>query len=365
MTEAVSRNDFLNELKQRQQRVDAYLAAPRFRDWFGPDRLANAIFAYVKRSGKRLRPGVLLFACGAAGGEEEDALPAAAAVELFHTWTLVHDDLIDNDHLRRGSPTVHQHAADCARTVFGCSAAEARDYGRDVAVLAGDVQQAWSIALLLEVAATGRVDPALVVQLGRKLTAEVTPNLIRGEMLDVEYGFLPLASLSEREILEMLRLKTGVLYEFAGLAGACIGARRPPDNPGVAADIAAFTGLCGTAFQLQDDILGITGDEVALGKPVGSDLREGKRTTIVLHAFARASAAQRRFLNDVLGRPDVGAGELTAARDLLLELGGVEHTAVLARAYLDRALQHLEAVPESRYKALLRRWADFMVSRSF
>jgi len=365
VSEAASQEQFLRELAERKRMVDDLLAQPRYRAWFGPAHLRRAVCSYVERPGKRLRPAALLFACGAAGGREEDALPAAAAVEVFHTWTLVHDDLIDNDSLRRGRPTVHEEAANWAGEEFGYDEDAAREYGRDISVLTGDVQQAWSVALLLECAQSPAVEPGLVVALAHLLESKVINELICGEALDVQFSRRPIAALSEDEVVDMLRLKTGVLYGFAGTAGAAIGCGKTPGESDLVAAIGEFTARCGIAFQLQDDILGLIGDQARLGKPVGSDLREGKRTTIVLHAWRNASGAQRDALACVLGNRSASADEIGAATRLLVELGGVEHTQELAREHLARARAALERVPDSPYKSLFLAWAEYLVRRAF
>ncbi|MEW5959967.1 MAG: polyprenyl synthetase family protein, partial [Chloroflexota bacterium] len=130
-------------------------------------------------------------------------------------------------------------------------------------------------------------------------------------------------------------------------------------------NIAAFCGKCGIAFQLQDDILGIVGDESKLGKPVGSDIREGKRTTITLKAFREAGPAQRDRLKGILGNPKATNDDINVAANLLRELGGIEYTQNLARGYLDEALPLLAPLPQSEYKDLLLQWAEYLVERKF
>ncbi len=138
-------------LREREQRVNEYFRQERFREWFKPRDLQDAVFAYVSRSGKRLRPAVLMWACGAVGGDETTALPAACGVEMFHTWTLVHDDLIDQDDLRRGGPTVHK-LGELAALKLGYAGSKSVEYGRDLAVLTGDSQHGWTISLFCECA---------------------------------------------------------------------------------------------------------------------------------------------------------------------------------------------------------------------
>ena len=137
-----------------------------------------------------------------------------------------------------------------------------------------------------------------------------------------------------------------------------------PDHP-LVDTIASFARDCGTAFQLQDDILGIVGDERTLGKPVGSDIREGKRTTIVLQAYRHADEADKDRLNAVLGNVQASEEEIRRAIQLLRHLGGVDYTANLAKTYVARALDRLDNIPPSKYRDLLHFWADFMIQRTF
>lgn len=356
--------DFLGELRRREERVVAYYSDPRFRDRFRPEHLQRAVRAYVERPGKRLRPAVLLFACGAVGGDEQVALPAAAGIELFHTWTLVHDDVIDNDAKRRGGPTVHELGRQLAGEELGYDSDRGVRYGRDLAILAGDVQQGWSVCLFAELADRG-VPADVVLSLIARMESHVLNELIRGELLDVQFAGLPLDRLDRDAILEMLWLKTGVLYEFAATAGAMIGlGTGNVDDPQVRA-IGEFASHCGTAFQLQDDILGLLGDAETLGKPVGSDVREGKGTLIVYHAFTQADAQQRAFLSEVLGDRHASDDAVAKATTLLRDLGGVAYTDDLARQHIAQAVPCLEAIHPSTCKELLLAWAQFMIERQF
>lgn len=356
--------DFFEELRKREQWVSAYLAEPRFRDWFRPDHLRRAVYLYPERGGKRLRPAVLLFSCGAVGGDEQTALPAAAAVELFHTWTLVHDDVIDHDDKRRGGPTVHSFGRQLARDELNLTGGEADDYGNDLAILAGDAQQGWSVCLMAELADRG-VPADVVLALIRRLESHVINELLCGELLDVQFAETSLDKLDDQSVMEMLWLKTGILYEFAAMAGAMVGLGTADLDDATVRAIGSFAARCGTAFQLQDDILGLVGNERSLGKPIGSDVREGKGTTIVLHAFRQADASQREFLSRVLGNRQADQASVDEAIRLLRDLGGVEYTNSLARKSIAEAVPCLEVVPASSYKELLLAWADYMIDRTF
>jgi geranylgeranyl diphosphate synthase, type I len=359
-----SPNTLRQEIERCRRLTDALLLDPGYRARFGPEHIRRAVYAYLERPAKRLRPALVLLCCGAVGGDEQQALPAAAAVELFHTWTLVHDDIIDDDALRRGRPTVHVEAADWAAREFGAGPAAAQAYGRDVAILAGDVQQAWATAMLLECAQRG-VPARVVLGLAMRLQTVLNHRLIEGEMLDVQLSYRPIESVAEADVLEMIRLKTGVLLEYCAGAGAAIGCGRLPGEDPVVDALGDFATLCGQAFQLQDDILGVTGDERQLGKSLGADIRAGKATIIVLHALRTATAPQAEVIRRTLGRADAPAAEVAAVRRLLVDLGSVDYAGALAERCVGQALARLQRdVPPSPQRGLLEAWARSMVERT-
>ena len=357
--------DLMEALRSRERKVTEYFLQPRFRDWFKPQDLQDAVFAYLERPGKRLRPAVLLWSCGAVGGDEDAVIPAAAGVELFHTWTLVHDDLIDNDELRRGGPTVHVLGRIFASQKLGYDQARSIEYGRDLAVLTGDSQHGWTISLLCECAQSPKVEAKVALDIIYYLESHVVNTLIEGETLDVQYARTPIEQLSTDDIVHMLWMKTGVLYEFAARAGAMLGLNSSDAAHPYVAGLSRFASSCGTAFQLQDDILGLLGRQEQLGKSVGSDLREGKKTTIVYFALRSASVEQRAFLLSVLGNAAASARDVEEATGLMVSLGAVDRTAELALRHVNAALPELDSLPDSSYRDLLAAWAHYMIERKF
>ncbi|MBM3324404.1 MAG: polyprenyl synthetase family protein [Calditrichaeota bacterium] len=355
------------EIEKRVKLIQDYVLSEPYVRRFAPEDMKEAVTAYFRSGGKRLRPAVLLFACGAVGGDESKAISAAAAVEIFHTWTLVHDDIIDRDALRRGQPTVHEqfYKKSLENGRFGKDVAGARHYGISVAILAGDVQHGWGISLMTELSTRYGISPEVTLKLIDTLDTYVLTTLVEGELLDVQQSKMPIEALSEADIEDMLWKKTGALYEFCGAAGAAIGLNSADFSHPLVKAISGFTSACGAAFQLQDDILGILGDEKRLGKPVGSDIREGKRTLIVCSAYRKASPAQRELMNRILGNKDASMEEISEVTALLVDLGGVEYTKERAKVYLQKALPYLEKVPPSFYRDLLADWAQLMTQREF
>ena len=356
--------DLLHAVAARKQLLLDYLLQERFVARFRPEHLREAVYSYIRAGGKSLRPAVALLACGALGGDESKALPVAAAIEVFHTWTLVHDDVIDRDDRRRSLPTVHHDFAERARREFSWDAADAAHYGVSIALLTGDVQQAWAWSLLFEAHLRRGVRAELVVQLADDLASRITPLLVEGETLDVQFAGSA-RQLDEAQVMDMLWKKTGALYEFAGRAGAAIALDdADPQHPAASA-IARFCSLCGTAFQLQDDILGIVGDAKQLGKPVGSDIREGKTTLLTLRALHAANESQRAIITRSLGNQSASADDIAELLRLFRDLGAIDYARDLARRYVDQALDSLHALPANAESDLLSQWAQYMIEREF
>lgn len=352
----------MDAVARRRKLLMDYLLQERFVKRFQPAHIREAVYSYVKSGGKSLRPAVAMLACGALGGEEKAVLPVAAAIEIYHTWTLVHDDVIDRDRTRRGGPTVHTEYADRARQDFGWTGADAEHYGRTIALLTGDVQQAWSWSLLFEARHEGGVVADVVLALAQELASHVTPLLVEGETLDVQFVGMR-KQINEADVVDMLWKKTGVLYEFAGRAGAAIALNSADSDVPEALALARFCSLCGTAFQIQDDILGVVGDTQQLGKPVGSDIREGKSTLLTLKALQSANERQRARLQSILGNARASDDAINEVAQLLRDLGAIKYAQDLSHKYVDEALAHLRPLPDSEYKVLLRSWANYLIQR--
>lgn len=353
---------FTDELKKRASIVKDYLLNHYYKNFLKPKDIFDGALSYPNSIGKALRPGILLFSCGAMGGDEKKAIPAAAAVEIYHTWTLVHDDIIDNDNIRRGKPTVH-HQFYRESKERGYTEQEAVEYGRNIAILVGDVQHAWSVSLFTDLYEKNNVDPALVLKLLGSLEKTVSPLLIEGETLDIQYEKENISQLSKEQIIDMSARKTGELYRYSAKAGAMIGLNSKNENHPLVSAISSFCFNCGVAFQLQDDILGIISEESKFGKPIGSDIREGKRTTIVWYAYQNADFKERQKLLELIGNKNATKEEMNQAMNLLVSLNGIEETKKLALSYVNKAKKYLSILPESSYKKLLEAWADFMILR--
>jgi geranylgeranyl diphosphate synthase type I len=282
--------------------------------------VADAVRQLVLRGGKRMRAVLLAAAYEACGGDggADAVLMAGASLELLQAYLLVHDDWMDGDEERRGGPSVP--AMMRARWMAHADAAS---------ILAGDLACAWAQKALLEVP----LAPALVLAAAREL-AHMQDEVIAGQVLDVRG-----AAATAREVESVHVLKTAS-YSVRG--PVLVGARLAGSGEPQVAALAAYAEPLGVAFQMRDDVLGVFGDARAMGKPAGTDLREGKRTALVVEAMRDARAAER--LQRVLGRADAGDDAVAAALGAIEACGArarvEERIAALvhdARAALDRA----------------------------
>jgi geranylgeranyl diphosphate synthase, type II len=247
-----------------QQQVDAYLERLRFAVEPGTERLEQAMRYSLLAGGKRIRPVLALATAEALGRDPEHVLPLAAALEMIHTYSLIHDDLpaMDDDDLRRGKPTCHVA------------------FGEDVAILAGDGLFAEALRLGLS---EQRGDPAHVrAALLEIVNAAGVRGMVGGQYLDV-------SSDTTVELRHLHELKTGALIAASvGSILALEGMSGPATIP-----YRRFAAELGVVFQIVDDILDVTGDEAEIGKPRGSDERHGKATYVSVHGLERARELAR------------------------------------------------------------------------
>lgn len=305
-----------------------------------PEILARATRYLLEAGGKRLRPCLALTACEAVGGKPEDALEAAAALELLHNFTLIHDDIMDQDEFRRNVKTVHIL------------------WGVPVAVIAGDALFAKVFEALAANAKRLGLEGARVVELFDTVS-KASFEICQGQVLDML--FEGRADVSEAEYMRMVNEKTGALLEASTKIGALLGRGEPEQVHA----LAEYGRLIGMAFQMRDDVLGVAGKQEKFGKPIGSDVREGKQTLIVARALATAPREDRSTLLQVLGKRDASEAELKAAIGVLKRAGAIDYVAERARELVAQAKSKLKVLPESRAIKVLSELADFTIKREF
>lgn len=351
--------DFREALAHLAGIIDPLLAADPYPDTVRPDYLAAAVRDYPARGGKRLRPALTCWSGGVFGAPLEKLLLPAAAIEVFHNWTLVHDDIIDRDDRRRGAPTTHVAVAQAVAGRF--TAADAVRSGIDFAILCGDLQQAWANDLLLRGTTSG-VRPEVICACARNMQYLGGQLLISGEAVDVEMSFRDPASVTPDEVRRMIAGKTGALLRLAAETGAMIALDTPDRMHPAVQKLGDFAQLCGLAFQLRDDYLGIFGD-ARLGKPLGNDLREAKPTLLLITAFRRLDEAGCRELRSLLKRPETDGTVLDRAREIFTACGAAAAIETEMNQAAEQAASQLTDLPDNEYRQWLHDFAAATVSR--
>ncbi|MFD9427489.1 MULTISPECIES: polyprenyl synthetase family protein [unclassified Streptomyces] len=283
---------------------------------------------FLAAGGKRLRPLFCVLGWHAASGHGDDAavIRTAAALEMFHAFCLIHDDIMDNSATRRGHPTVHRSIAlRCGHAQLGTSAA----------ILIGDMALAWSDELLH----TANHPPHRLADL-RRVIDLMRQEVIYGQYLDL---MTPLGPLNDHQAaLKVIQFKTA---KYTVERPLHCGATLADADPRLHTALSMYALPLGEAFQLRDDILGVYGRPDTTGKPVLDDLREGKHTVLIALAAQRADAAQRALLDSLVGNPDLdpdGAARIRTILDATGARATVED--VIATRYAC-ALTALDATP--------------------
>lgn len=244
-----------------------------------PRSLFDPITYILSLGGKRIRPALALMACDLFGGKNEDVLQPALGLEVFHNFTLLHDDLMDEADRRRDKPTVHKL------------------WNPNVAILSGDAMLICAYQLV------AKANDKAILELFSRTALEICA----GQQYDME--FESRSDVTEEEYIEMIRLKTAVLLACALKVGAMIGGASAAD-----ADALYDYGIhIGLAFQLQDDLLDVYGDPKTFGKNIGGDILCNKKTFLLINALSAASEEQRQVMEDWMARTTYDAQEKIAA----------------------------------------------------
>ncbi|MGQ0606750.1 MAG: polyprenyl synthetase family protein [Candidatus Nitrosotenuis sp.] len=300
-----------------------------------PDVLYKASAHLIVNGGKRLRPYLVVKSCQMLGGSTKDALPAAAAIEMVHNFTLVHDDIMDNDEMRHGVPTVHTR------------------FGMPLAILAGDVL----FSKAFEMVSTDNVKNAQVSSGLVSRLAKACVDVCEGQVLDIrmaEGKKIPTKS----EYITMIEKKTSALFEVSCAMGA-ICAKKHSD----VANLASFGKNLGVSFQITDDYIGVLGDPKVTKKPVGNDLREGKKSLPILLAIQKADPKTRKIILKVFGNSRATKSDIANAVQTMRALDIEEDVRRVALDYAQKAKRSL-AKYSGPAKAEMIALLDFVVTRS-
>jgi octaprenyl-diphosphate synthase len=278
--------------------------------------------------GKRLRPSLLLLSAHLLGYLGTGAVRLGAVVEMVHTATLVHDDIIDGADMRRGRPSANT------------------TWGNEKCVLAGD----WLYMQAFRVALEEKNLRVLDLLIG------LTQQMVEGELLQIQkLG----RAVSEAEYYDLIFRKTACLFSVSMQLGAALAGAEPAQEEA----LARYGRAVGLAFQIVDDVLDLTATEEVLGKPVASDLREGKTTLPVIHSMDHGTAADRDLIRQVLDDGGFDRASREQIQEILHRNGSVEYAMAAADRYAEQARKALKSIEDSEYKRALLWLTDFVVAR--
>ena len=299
-----------------------------------PTTLYDPVDYILHLGGKRIRPLLTLMAAEAVGADLQQSLPAARAIEVFHNFSLVHDDMMDEAPLRRGKATVHQK------------------WDSNTAILSGDVM------LVLAYEALNAYPSPLFKSL-TQLFSKTAREVCEGQQYDMD--FPQQAAVSHAQYLEMIRLKTAVLLGCALQMGAMIGGLSSQESQ----PFYDYGILLGLAFQLQDDYLDAFGDPATFGKQVGGDIIENKKTMLYILTMEKGTASVKRQLRDWCSQQAADRSEKVAAVKALFKAAKADRAIQsLIKEYTDNALSKVALFPiEEEQKDRFRKFAQALMER--
>ena len=300
-----------------------------------PKKLYDAAGHLIVNGGKRLRPYMVIRSCQILGGKSSDAMISASAVEMVHNFTLVHDDIMDNDEMRHGVPTVH------------------KKFGMPIAILAGDVLFSKAFQIISESKLSPNANTHLISRL-----AKACVDVCEGQLLDIKMADekkIP----TQAEYITMIGKKTAALFDVSCAMGAICATNRPKDI----SNLSAFGRNLGIAFQITDDLIGVMGDPKITKKPVGNDLREGKKSLPILMAIKLANGNEKKIILKAFGNSKISKSELNKAVEVIRSLGIEDKVRNQALKYAEKSEKSLIKYSGSA-KEELTALLDFVVRRS-
>ncbi|MDP6458755.1 MAG: polyprenyl synthetase family protein [Candidatus Bathyarchaeota archaeon] len=290
--------------------------------------------------GKRLRPYLVLKSCELVDGNPCLALPFAAGLEILHNFTLIHDDIMDNDSFRRGNPTIHSK------------------WGVPMAIASGDLLFAKVYQAMYAPYFDGSL-PSESVLKSIKAVTDATISICEGQVLDI--SFPDTRDVSPQDYILMVGGKTSALFSACAKIGAIVGGA----NRREVKMLASFAWDAGIAFQIVDDILGVTANDTTLGKPIGSDLREGKKTLIVVYALKNTASREKENLLRVLGDQNADSQDIDAAIETLRSSGAINYAKKKAADYVKSSKESLKVFPDIQARQDLLELVDYFSSRDY
>ncbi len=303
-------------LAQVEQYIERFLSQK-------DERIYGDILPYIKRGGKRIRPSLCLLCCKLSGGDMEEAVRHGALIELFHNFTLIHDDIEDNSDFRRGAPALH------------------KSHGVAYALNAGD---ALYTCIWEEVGKSDFFSDY----------AQCFRRVVEGQGIEIDWIRKERFDISEEEYFEMIRGKTCALLSLSCYLGGALGGK-------FAEELRRYGEYVGAAFQIRDDVLNLIGDFEKYKKEIGGDISEGKRTLMVLYAFKHSDKAAR--LEEILRMHTKEEALIKEAISIIEGCGAISYCQKIAEEYAEKAKEALANLPPSKEKEELLALADYSAHR--
>lgn len=296
------------------------------------------IWDLLNRGGKRWRPILMMLCCEAVGGNAQKIKKYTAMLEMIHNGTLMVDDVEDSSELRREKP--------CTYKLFGV----------DVAVNAGNAMYYLPYSLLLK---DKELDDSTKLKLHELVASEMI-RLHAGQGLDIVWHRGQVYGVTEKQYLQMCAYKTGMLARMSTKMGVILGKGTEEQEE----KLGKFGESIGVAFQIQDDILNLVGEEFAKGKGVGEDIHEGKRTIMVLYALNKANEIDKKRLLEILNAHPSDEKTILEAIAIIKKYGSIEYATQRAKELVEKSWKEVESVlVESEAKQILRAFASFLINR--
>ncbi len=321
----------LEDLETEAPRIDAYL-----KKLIPTDKQSQAvcdpIWELLNRGGKRFRPVMCILSCESVGGKAKSAIHTASIIELFHNFTLIHDDIEDDSEMRRGQPCIHKL------------------YGIPITINSGDG------LLLYTLRALETTDPKIRAVLHNSFI-----QVLNGQGEELNWNMKKKQIVREQDYLKMVSMKTGALISAACETGGMLGRGTKKQIEA----LRAYGMAVGVAFQIQDDILNLTGEEKLYKKEIGGDVTEGKRTLMTIHTLNNAPKAEAKELLTILNSNTQDKGEISRVVEILSDNGSIDYAKEKARSMVKSSEKNLNVLPDNRSTRKLIKLADFLIEREF
>jgi geranylgeranyl diphosphate synthase type I len=315
----------------------------------------KAIRKFTLAGGKRLRPALLYYAYLAAGGTKKKVVKQASlSIELIHAFLLIHDDIMDNDDKRHGVDTVHKKYQKVARRYF--PGKDSKHFGQSIGIVVGDLCYSMANKILFK----ANFKPEIILSALTRLQ-DIVYEVIPGQIRDIKLGYK--GSATEKEILKVQEAKTAYYTFNAPIELGYILAGNKDSKDLV--NFKKYSLAMGKAFQIRDDILGIFGNEKTLGKPIGSDIIEGKQTLLVNYVLRHGSSREKKKIKKLLGKIILTQQDLKDFREIIEKSGALKYSQEKGVKMIKEALNSLQKIDwhNQKTKIFFQGIAEYIIQR--